>query len=117
MFKGITDLGGIGKLFGECRKLVMDLLRHHAGRKERHLMNVEQALKNEALRHKNEAAELKNVDTRLRILDRALTIAKKRGLSPEDVQEFIRLTSAKPISTPSTKPDVPRNPDPKLLSD
>ena len=116
MFKGITDLGGIGKLFREVRMLVMDLLRHRAEREERDLKNAKQALKNEALRHKNEAAELKNVDTRLRIFDRALTIAKKRGLSPQDVQEFITLP-AKQITAPPSKTNTPRNPDPELLGD
>jgi hypothetical protein len=106
MIKGITDLGGVGKLAGECRKFVMDLLRHIAERRERELKNVEQELKNDALRLKNQATLLKHQKDAFQFAERIL----QRGWTAEEWERLLTLmNSPKQLPTTKRKPDGPRS--------
>jgi hypothetical protein len=108
MIKGISDLGGVGKLAGECRKFVMDLLRHHAGRKERELKNVEQELKNDALRLRNQGTLLKNQAAAFKFAQEVFATAKRRGWTAEEVEQLLTfMNSPKQLPTTKPKPDGP----------
>ena len=101
MFKGITDLGGVGKLAGECRKFVMDFLRHRAGRREREL-------KNDALELKNQGVQLKNQAAAFELAQRVFTTAKRHGWTAEEVQQVLTfLNPPKQLPTSKREPDGP----------
>jgi hypothetical protein len=111
MFKGITDLAGIGKLVGELRGFVMELLRHRAERQQRELKNNEQALRNEAFRLKNQAATLQ-------LVQRVFSASKKSGCSPEELLAFITdPTSPRQIAPAKSEINMSLYVTPKLLGE
>jgi hypothetical protein len=112
MSKGITDLGGMGKLVGECRKFVMDMIRHWAERDTR-------KLKNQQLTLQNQAQDIKNKAEVLQLMQLVSATSKKCGYSPQELQEFITsMTSTQQITTVKPKEvDVQLNPRSKLLGE
>ena len=119
MSKGITDLGGIGRLLAEFRKLWLGLLRFRAEHEARKLRDDEQALKNQQLRLKNQDLEIKNKVAALRLIQSLFAASKKYGCSPEELQGTITLlvsTQQIPKAKPEEK-DVPPAINPKLLGE
>lgn len=111
MFKGITDLAGLGKLANALRGFVMDLLRHWAERENREL-------KNEELRLKNQDREIKNKAASVRLVQSVFAASKKCGCSPEELLEIIaRPTSPAQMPTTKSEPDILPDRNPKLLGE
>lgn len=121
MSKGITDLPGIGKLFGEFRKLLMDLLRYRSEREARRLRDEEQALKNEQVALKNHELRIKNRCAELQLAEKLLTASKKKDITPQEFQHFITsltpLQEPQPIAQPEyLPPSQVSHPLPRLLA-
>ena len=119
MSKGVTDLGGIGRLIAEIRKLWLGVLRFRSERRVRKLREDEQALKNQQLKLKNQDLEIKNKVAALRLIQSLFAASKKYGCSPEELQGTITLL-ASTQQIPTAKPDksnAPSGASPKLLSE
>lgn len=119
MFKGVTDLGGVGRLFAEIRKLWLGLLRFRSEQGIRKLRDDEQALKNQQLKLKNRDLEIKNKVAALRLIQSLFAASKKFGCSPEELQGTITLlvsTQQIPPAKPAEK-DAPAAVSPKLLGE
>lgn len=119
MSKGITDLGGIGRLLAEIRKLWLGWLRFRSEYEIRKLREDEQALKNQQLKLKNQDLEIKNKVAALRLIQSLFAASKKYGCSPEELQGTITLlASTQQIPTANeVGSEVLSNVSPKLLGE
>lgn len=106
MFKGITDLPGIGKLVAEFRKLLLGLLRFRSEREIRRL--------------KIERLILENRLSGVLLVQKLFAASQKCHCSPEELLQLVSLVSSpqQNFRQPGgTESEVPSDVNPKLLGE